>query len=72
MKLGITTADITGLVIVAVTVVVEVVAGWDTRPGDDVTGGAELAEEDEKYFVESTVISADDLGAELVAALLSA
>ena len=30
---GITKADITGLLIVAVTVVVEVVAGWDTRPG---------------------------------------
>ena len=67
---GITTADITGLLIVAVIFVVEVVAGWDTRPG--VTVGAELAEEDEKYFVESTDISDDELGAELFAALLPA
>ena len=69
---GITTADITGLLIVAVIFVVEVVAGWDTRPCEEVSGGAELAEEDEKYFVESTDISDDELGAELFAALLPA
>jgi hypothetical protein len=37
----------------------------------DVTG-AELVEEDEKYFVERTDISNDELGAELFAALLPA
>ena len=63
---GITTADITGVMFI-VEVVVEVVAGWDTRPGEDVTG-AELVEQVEKYFVESTDISE----AELVAALLPA
>ena len=67
----ITTAHITGLLTVAVIFVVEVVAGWDTRPCEDVTG-AELFEEDEKYFVESTDISDDELGAELLVALLPA
>ena len=68
---GITTADMTGVVIVELIVVVEVVAGWDTKPVEDVVG-VELVEEDEKYFVESTDISADELGVELVAALLPA
>ena len=68
---GITTADISGVFIVEVVDVVEVVAGWYTRPGEDVIW-EELFEEEEKYFVESTDISADECGAELVAALLRA
>lgn len=68
----VTTADTTGVFIVDVTAVVEGVAGWDTKPAEDVTGGAELVEEDERYFVESTDIIADDLGVELAAALLPA
>ena len=46
-------------------------AGWDTRPREDVTG-AEVFEEDEKCVVESTDISTDLCLAELVAALLPA
>ena len=68
---GITTADMTGVFIVELLVVVEVVAGWDTKPVEDVIW-VELVEEDEKYFVESTDISDDELGAELLVALLPA
>ena len=60
-----TAADITGKLLVEVTVAVKAVAGWDTRPGEDVTG-IELVV---KYFEESNDISAVGLAEELVVAL---